>query len=116
MKLRHREYFQWIDVTDLHVLWYGLKGLLYDPTAVHLQGQGQHVTPQPLGQGLLLLRRAKLEKLLDDVVAKHVCHKAVGGRQDLVKHHGLLLGRGTLKLLLDKPATANNQSFNSFNT
>ena len=54
-------------------------------------------------QGLLLLRRAKLKELLDDVVAEHVCHETVGGRQDLIEHHLLLRLSGALQFLLDKP-------------
>lgn len=38
-----------------------LEGLLNDPAAVHLQGQGQHVASDPLRQSQLLVQATKLE-------------------------------------------------------
>lgn len=39
-----------------------LQGLLDDPAAVHLQGQGQHVAADTRGQSQLLIRTAKLQR------------------------------------------------------
>ena len=50
-----------------------------------------------------LFAGSELEELLDDVVAEHVGHEAVGGGEDLLEHELLLGGRGSLQLLLDKP-------------
>ena len=48
----------------------------------------------------LLIRAPKLEELLDDIVAEHIGHQAVGRGQDLLEDQ-LLVGRvGPLQLLL----------------
>jgi hypothetical protein len=55
-----------------------------------------------LGEGRLLLRSAELEELLDDVIAKDVGHEGVSGREDLLEHKLLLVGRGSLQFLLNE--------------
>ena len=62
------------------------------------------MTPHSLRQRLLLVRRAKLKELLDDVVAEDVRHEAVGGLEDLLEDHRLLRHARPLQLLLDEPA------------
>ena len=57
------------------------------------------MTADPLGQGLLLLCRAKLKELLDDVVTKDIRHEAVGSSQDLAEH---LLKKTWITLLFDE--------------
>ena len=79
-----------------------LQRLLNDTTSVHLQRQRQHVTLNAIGEVLFLFAIAKLEELLNDVIAKHVRHQIVGGGQDFVEDHLFLGGRGTFQLLLDE--------------
>ena len=55
-----------------------------------------------LSQRYLLLLRAKLKELLDDIIAKDVCHEAPGRGQDLCEHSLLLYLCCTLQLLLDE--------------
>lgn len=56
-----------------------------------------------LRQCRFLFGRAELEELLNDIVAEHVRHQAVGGGQYLGKHQ-LLFRRGrSLQLLLYEP-------------
>ena len=50
----------------------------------------------------LLVASSKLKELLNHVVAKHVRHQAVRRGQDLLEDQLLLLGRGSLQLLLDE--------------
>ena len=68
-----------------------------------------------LSQGLFLIRCAELEELLDDVVAKHVGHQAVGGSQDFTEYHRFLGGCRSLQFLLDKPKRGGNKSVESQN-
>ena len=68
-----------------------------------------------LSQRLFLIRRAKLEELLDDVVAKHVGHQAVGGGQDFTEYHRFLGGCSSLQFLLDKPKRGGIKSVESQN-
>ena len=58
------------------------------------------MAPDPLGQCLLLLGKAKLKELLDDVVAKDIGHQAVGCTQDLTEDHLSFGWSSTLQLLL----------------
>ena len=76
-----------------------LDGLLDDAAAVHLRGQGLDRAAHGARQARALRRRAVLQELLDDVVAKHVAHEPerhVGAGADLVKD-GLHLAGGTSK-------------------
>ena len=50
----------------------------------------------------LLIRAPKLEELLDDIVAEHVGHQAVGRGQDLLEDQLLLGGSSSLQFLLDE--------------
>lgn len=54
-----------------------LERFLYHSTAVHLQRQIEHVATQALRKRGLLIGRTILEKLLNDIVAKHVRHERV---------------------------------------
>ena len=49
-----------------------------------------------------LVSATKLKELLDDIVAKHVGHQAVGSRQDFLEDQLLLSWSCTLQLLLDE--------------
>lgn len=56
--------------------------LLDHAAAVHLQTQRQHVRCKGVGQPFALLIASVLEKLLDHVVAKDICHE-----RDCVREH-----------------------------
>ena len=49
-----------------------------------------------------LVSATKLKELLDDIVAKHVGHQAVGRRQDFLEDQLLFSWSCTLQLLLDE--------------
>ena len=49
-----------------------------------------------------MLAGSKFEELLDDVVAEHVGHQAVGRGQDLLEDQLLLSGSCSLQFLLDE--------------
>lgn len=127
------EGWRWQTYNDLLIGGDELQGLLDDPAAVHLQGQRQNVSSDPLRQGQLLVQAAKLkhkeepvnrlvhhwgggtlnclttamhlEELLDDVVAEHVHHQLVRRLQDLAEDELALRGAGSLQLQLDEPLT-----------
>jgi len=100
-------------LTYLHVGWYGLKSLLYNSTAVHVQRQRKDVAAYSLCQRLFLLSRAKLKELLNHVVSKHIHHQTVRGRQDLTEYQSFLSQRRMLQLLLNKPANVYIQSISN---
>ncbi len=76
--------------------------LLNNSTSIHLQGQRQHMPLYFIGQYPLLVVRSVFEKLLNDVVAKHVHHQLQRVWQDLLENQLLLRIGGGLELLLNE--------------
>lgn len=63
----------WQTYNDLLVRGNELQSLLYDPAAVHLQGQGQDMSPDPLCQSQLLVQAAKLKHRKTVCKQPHPC-------------------------------------------
>lgn len=57
----------WQTYNDLLVRGNELQSLLYDPAAIHLQGQGQDMSSDPLCQSQLLVQAAKLKHIKQSV-------------------------------------------------
>lgn len=63
-----------------------LQGFLDDAAAVHLHAERQNLRAQPLSKCQPLLGAPMLQKLLDDVVAKHVAHQLQAAVLHLLEH------------------------------
>lgn len=60
----------WETYNDLLIRGNELQSLLYDPAAIHLQSQGQDMSPDPLCQSQLLVQAAKL-KCIKSLISTH---------------------------------------------
>ena len=77
--------------------------LLDDSTAVHLDRERVHVGEDRHQDAPLLLLTTVLDKLLDDVVPKHVGHQGELGARHLLPQPVLLIAGRRLQLLLYEP-------------
>lgn len=67
-----------------------------------MQGQIEYISTNSLSKGLFLCRRAKLKKLLNDVVAKYVSHQLVRLADYFVKDKLFFIIVGTFQFLLNE--------------
>jgi hypothetical protein len=79
-----------------------LESLLNDPTTVHLKRELEHLAFQRVSNFGLDLRRPKVKKFLDDVVAEHVVSEASNRGQDFLGDDQLLSNVPHFESLLDE--------------
>ena len=79
-----------------------LECFLYDATAVHLHGEGEHVSLHECGEKLLVVLCTEFKELLDHVVSKNVGHEGESDWVDFFKHELLVFERAGFETLLNE--------------
>jgi hypothetical protein len=79
--------------------------LLDNTTPIHLGGQSKHMPLHLIGKNLFLRLVAMFKKLLDNIVAKHICHQLQAVGLNFTEHLLLLVAIRCLQLLLNEPRT-----------
>jgi hypothetical protein len=77
--------------------------LLDNATPIHLGGQGKHMALHLIRKDLFLGLVAMFEELLDNIVAKDVCHQLQAVGLNFAEHLLFLVAIRSLQLLLNEP-------------